>query len=71
MVIEPLVTKAKKNTLTARREILKVLYTDKAVKRLFSEVAPQYAARNGGYTRIMKIGQRPRDAAEVVRIEFV
>lgn len=70
-VVEPLVTKAKKNTLDARRQILKVLYTDKAVKRLFTDIAPQYSGRAGGYTRILKIGARPRDAAEVVRIEFV
>lgn len=71
MVVEPLVTKAKKNTLVSRRQVMRVLYTDKAVKRLFTDIAPQYVARQGGYTRIMKIGTRPRDAAEVVRIEFV
>lgn len=69
--VEPLVTKAKKGDLTARRNLLKVLYTDDAVNKLLKDVAPTYADRNGGYTRIIKIGPRINDAAEMVRIEFV
>lgn len=70
-VIEPLVTKAKKKTLAAERNIRKVLYTDKAINMLVRDIAPRYADRAGGYTRIVKIGTRMNDAAEVVQIEFV
>ncbi len=70
-VVEPLVTKAKKNTLTARRQAIKVLYTDRAVKKLMDELGPKYKDRDGGYTRITKIGHRVNDGADMVRIEFV
>lgn len=70
-VVEPLVTKAKDNTLASRREVMKVLYTDIALNKLFTDIAPKYKDRQGGYTRILKIGQRKNDAAEMVRIEFV
>lgn len=70
-VVEPLVTKAKRGSLQSRRFAMKVLYSDAAVNRLFDVVAPQYQSRAGGYTRILKTGTRARDAAEMVRIEFV
>ena len=70
-VIEPLITKARKNTLAARREVMKVLYTEEAVKKLFTEVAPKYKDRQGGYTRIIKLAPRASDAARMARIEFV
>ncbi|HYE59575.1 MAG TPA: 50S ribosomal protein L17 [Candidatus Kapabacteria bacterium] len=70
-VVEPLVTKAKTNTLASRRHVAKLLYTEDAVKKLMEEIGPRYKERAGGYTRIVKLGARPRDAAEVVRIEFV
>ena len=69
--VEPLITKAKKNTLTARRLLLQALHTDKAVEKLLKEVGPKYTTRNGGYTRIIKMNRRPNDAAEVARIELV
>lgn len=69
--VEPLVTKAKKKTLASERNIRKVLYTDAAINKLTREIAPRYADRAGGYTRIIKIGTRTNDAAEVVHIEFV
>lgn len=69
--VEPLVTKAKKNTLAERRNLISALYTDKAVNKLLSEIAPNYKERNGGYTRIIKLGSRVNDAAEMVLIEFV
>jgi len=69
--VEPLVTKAKKNDLTAKRNLLKVLYTKKAVNKLLNNVAPNYKDRNGGYTRITKLGARANDAAEMAKIEFV
>lgn len=70
-VVEKLVTKAKNNTLAARREIQKVLFTDKAIRKLMSEVAPKYQTRNGGYTRITKMMVRKNDAAKMAKIEFV
>ncbi len=70
-IVEPLVTTARKNTLTARRQVLKVLYTEKAVKKLMEEVGPKYKDRQGGYTRITKLGRRSSDAAATARIEFV
>lgn len=70
-VVEPLITKAKKGTLVARREAIKVLYTDEAIHKLMNVLGPKYKTRQGGYTRITKIGSRPNDGADMVRIEFV
>lgn len=69
--VEPLITKAKGGTLADRRELIKVLYTDKVINKMMDEIGPRYKERNGGYTRIMKIGFRPNDGAEKVRIELV
>jgi len=70
-VIEPLVTKAKKGDVAGRRQIMRVLFTKKAVNQLIHTIAPKYADRNGGYTRIVKLGARRNDGAEMARIEFV
>lgn len=70
-VVEPLITKARKGTLAARREIIKVLYTEKAVKKLMEVVGPKYKERQGGYTRITKMPSRKNDAAKMARIELV
>ena len=69
--IEPLVTTARKGTLADRRTLIDNLYTDKAVKKLFDDIAPKYKERTGGYTKISRVGQRKNDAAMMVRIEFV
>jgi large subunit ribosomal protein L17 len=69
--IERLITKAKKNDLTARRELIKVLYTVGAVNKLLTVITPKYKDRKGGYTRVTKIGQRKGDAAQAAYIEFV
>ncbi len=68
---EKVVTIGKKNTLHARRTAKAVLRQDDAVKKLFAEVAPRAANRNGGYTRIIKLGMRKSDAAEMCFIEWV
>ncbi len=69
---EKLVTIAKKNTLHARRTALAYLRHNKAaVKALFETVAPRSAARHGGYTRIIKLGQRYSDASEMAILEWV
>ncbi len=69
--VEPLVTKAKKGTLAQRRLLKSALYTDATVNKLLAEIGPRYVERAGGYTRIIKMGPRFNDAAEMVRIEFV
>lgn len=70
-VVEPLVTKAKKNRPVDRENINSVLYTGRAVTKLIDVIAPRYKDRQGGYTRIIKLGTRPSDGAEKVKIEFV
>jgi len=69
--VEPLVTDAKANTLSARRKAISFLYTNDAVTKLFAVWAPKYTTRQGGYTRITKIGTRTNDRAEMAIIEFV
>lgn len=69
--VEPLITTAKKGRLVDRRAIMKTLYTDTAIDKLINDIGPRYKERSGGYTRITKIGFRPNDGAEKVRIELV
>ena len=68
---EKLITKAKKGDLAARREVLKDIPDRDVVHKLFSEIGPRYAERNGGYTRILKLGPRQGDGAPMARIELV
>jgi large subunit ribosomal protein L17 len=70
--IERLITLAKRGDLHARRQALSKLAQDKfAVHKLFEDLAPRYADRAGGYTRILKLGPRRSDATEMVFIELV
>jgi large subunit ribosomal protein L17 len=66
-----MVTLGKKGSLHARRTALAVLRQKDAVKKLFDDIAPRSASRNGGYTRIIKLGQRRSDAAPVAFLEWV
>jgi large subunit ribosomal protein L17 len=68
---DKMVTLGKKNSLHARRTAFAVLRQKDAVKKLFDEVAPRAANRNGGYTRIVKLGQRKSDSAPVAFLEWV
>ena len=70
--VEQLITLAKRGDLHARRQALSTLGQDKfCVHKLFDEVAPRYAERPGGYTRILKLGPRKSDATEMVFLELV
>ncbi len=70
--VEKLITLAKKGDLHARRQALSTLSQDRfAVHKLFEDLAPRYAERPGGYTRILKLGPRRSDATEMVFIELV
>ena len=70
-VADKMVTLGKKNTLATRRAALAYITKEDAVKKLFDEVAPKYANRNGGYTQIFKLGPRRGDGAEMAIIRFV
>ena len=68
---EKMITRAKTDTVANRRLIARDI-SDKAIAaKLFTEIAPMFAERNGGYTRILKIGKRSGDAAEMVILELV
>jgi large subunit ribosomal protein L17 len=70
--LEQLITLAKRGDLHARRQALSALGQDKfAVHTLFEEIAPRYADRPGGYTRILKLGPRKSDSTEMVYLELV
>ncbi len=68
---EPLITKAKRGDLHARRVVARKIHDSEALSRLFEEIGPRYAERPGGYTRVVKIGHRAGDAADVAIIELV
>ncbi len=68
---EKIITKARRGDLHARRLVLAKIGDNDAVTKLFDEVGPRYADREGGYTRIIKLGQRRGDASEMAIIELV
>ena len=68
---EKMITLGKKNTLASRRQALAYITKEDVVTKVFSEIAPKYADRNGGYTTIYKLGQRRGDAAEMALIKLV
>jgi large subunit ribosomal protein L17 len=70
-VAEPLITMAKEDSVAKRRLAFSRLRDDAAVGKLFNELGPRYKERAGGYTRIMKCGYRPGDAAPMAYIELV
>jgi large subunit ribosomal protein L17 len=69
--VERLITKGKKNTLAARRELMKFLSIEHAVRKVLEVYGPRYANRPGGYTRITKLGVRQGDGARIASIEFI
>ena len=68
---EKMITLGKKNTLASRRAALAYITKESVVTKLFTEIAPSYANRNGGYTRILKLGNRRGDAAEMAIVALV
>jgi large subunit ribosomal protein L17 len=69
--VEPLITKSKNDSTHSRRTVFSYLQDKEAIKTLFGEIAEKVATRNGGYTRIIKLGTRYGDNAEVALIELV
>jgi large subunit ribosomal protein L17 len=70
-IAEKMITLAKRGDLHARRQVLAFVTEESVVAKLFEEVAPKYAERNGGYTRMYKVGPRRGDGAEMVILELV
>ena len=70
-VVEKMITLGKKKDMAAYRQALAFITREDVAKKVFDEVAPKYADRNGGYTRITRIGTRRGDAAEMAVIELV
>jgi large subunit ribosomal protein L17 len=68
---DKMITLGKKGDLSARRQALAFVLDEKTVDKVFSYLAPRYAERNGGYTRIVKLGPRLGDGAPMVRLELV
>ena len=68
---EKMITLGKKGTLAARRQALAYITKEDVVTKLFNEFAPKYAERNGGYTRIYKLGERRGDGAQMAILELV
>ena len=70
-VAEKMITLGKKNTLATKRQALAYITKRAVVSKLFDEIAPKYADRNGGYTRVTRTGPRRGDAAEMAVIELI
>lgn len=70
-IADKMISLAKKNDLAAYRQALSYLTKEDVAKKLFDEIGPKYADRSGGYTRIVRIGFRRGDAAEVAYLELV
>ena len=70
-IAEKMITLAKRGDLHARRQVLSYVHEEEVVKDLFDNIAPKYAERNGGYTRIYKAGPRRGDGAERAILELV
>lgn len=70
-IAEKMITLAKKGDLNARRQALEYIFEEKVARKLFDNYGPKYADRQGGYTRIIRIGYRRGDAAQLVLLELV
>lgn len=70
-VVERAITTGKKPTLAARRRLLSLFFTEHPVNKILDVLSPRYTDRKGGYTRIIKLGSRKNDGADIVQIELV
>lgn len=70
-IAEKMITLAKKNNLASYRQALSYITKEDVAKKLFDEIGPKYADRNGGYTRVLKMGPRRGDSAEMAIIQLV
>jgi large subunit ribosomal protein L17 len=70
-IAEKMITLGRRGDLAARRQALAYLRSQDVVHKLFADVAPRFADRNGGYSRIVKLGPRPGDGAEMAYLELV
>lgn len=70
-IAERLITQGKRGTVDARRRVGRWIPSRDLIKKLFGEIAPRFTERHGGYLRIVKLGPRPGDGAEVAVLEFV
>jgi large subunit ribosomal protein L17 len=68
---EKLITKAKNDTVHRRRIVSRIIHDKGILTKLFTDIAPRFIERPGGYTRILKLGQRPADASEMVFLELI
>ena len=71
IMAEKMITLGKEGSLHSKRQVFAYVTKEGVAKKLFDEIAPKYADRNGGYTRIVKIGPRRGDAAEMAIIQLV
>lgn len=70
-IVEKMITLAKRDTLHSRRQAAAFLLTPAAVQKLFEKIGPRFTQRNGGYTRIVRVGVRKGDGAETAMLELV
>ena len=70
-LVEKMITLAKRDTLHTRRQAASFLETPASVKKLFDSIGPKFSQRNGGYTRIVRLGFRKGDGAELCKLELV
>ncbi len=70
-IVERLITTGRVKTLAARRRLMRTLTVESAVNKILEELGPRYASRPGGYTRIIKLGARQGDGAEIAQIQLV
>lgn len=68
---EKMITLGKRGDLHARRQVLAYVYDEDVVTKIFEEIAPAYAERKGGYTRVLRVGPRRGDGAEIAILELV
>ena len=69
--VDRIITFAKSGSLSDRRQVLRTIRNKRVVKNIFEEIAPTFQDRNGGYTRVIKLGSRPGDGADMAMIELV